>query len=485
MFLPILIPIIMGLALLKYKINDFDKLKKYTFVATFITSVTTIATSFLFYNKQFVFAKFPFGIEFILKIDEITVLFSTIFAVIWLLVTVYSFEYMKHSERKNRFYAFFISSLGGLIGVSYAGNLVTLYMFFEIMSLLSYVLVIHERTKPSLLAGRKYIYYSIGGASLGLIGIFYLSSLGVHTTFTAGGIDGLSSNPQTLWILAILGIIGFGCKAGMFPLHGWLATAHPIAPAPASSVLSGLITKAGIIAIIRIVYYTIGVETLRGTIVQYVILLLSLLTIFMGSMLAYRENILKKRLAYSTVSQVSYIIFGLFLFNKVAFVGALLQVVYHALAKNLLFLGAGTIIHGAHVTKCSELRGLGGSMKKTFILYTVGGLSLVGVPFTAGFVSKWYLAEGALASSTQTIGFIGVAIIMISALLTAGYLLSTTTVALFAHKNDMKSDEIHVGKEMLVPMIILAGLIVLFGVYPKPIINILETIANVVFGGSL
>ncbi|MFI3115413.1 MAG: proton-conducting transporter membrane subunit [Clostridia bacterium] len=485
MFLPILIPMFMGLALLKYKIRDHESLTKYAMLATGISSITTIVTSILFYNKQVVFARFPFGIEFILKIDEITVFFSIIFAIIWFLATIYSFEYMKHSKRKNRFYAFFISSLGGLVGVSYAGNIVTLYMFFEIMSLLSYVLVIQERTKTSLLAGRKYIYYSITGASFGLIGIFYLSSLGVDTTFTVGGISGINENPEVLQALTFISIIGFGCKAGLFPLHGWLATAHPVAPAPASSVLSGLITKAGIIAIIRIVYFTVGVEILQGTVVQYAILGLSLLTIFMGSMLAYRENILKKRLAYSTVSQVSYIIFGLFLFNKIAFVGALLQVVYHALAKNLLFLGAGTIIHCGHVEKCSELRGLGGSMKKTFMLYTIGGLSLVGVPFTAGFVSKWYLAEGALSSNMDTLGIVGVAIIMISALLTAGYLLSTTAISLFAHSDDMKTDVTYVPRGMLFPMVVLAVLIIVFGIYPKPIIEISQMIAHVVFGGSL
>ena len=153
--------------------------------------------------------------------------------------------------------------------------------------------------------------------------------------------------------------LGFGCKAGMFPLHAWLPTAHPVAPSPASAVLSGIITKGGIIAIIRVTYYLFGVDFLRGTWAQTALLVLSIVTIFMGSMLAYKEKLLKKRLAYSTVSNVSYVVFGLMLMCPAGFMGALLQVVFHAVAKNILFLCAGAIIYKTHKTYVSELKGIG------------------------------------------------------------------------------------------------------------------------------
>ena len=157
-------------------------------------------------------------------------------------------------------------------------------------------------------------------------------------------------------------ILGFGAKAGLFPLHAWLPTAHPVAPAPASAVLSGVITKAGVIAIIRVIYYQFGAAFLRGTWMQTALLCTALVTIFMGSSMAYREKILKKRLAFSTVSQVSYILFGLFLMNTTAMTGSLLHVLCHSVVKDGLFLGAGAIIYKTGKTDVRELTGIGKEM---------------------------------------------------------------------------------------------------------------------------
>ena len=477
--LPIAVPIILGLLMLKLKIEDSKTRKNYLLVSTSATLILTFISNIYFADQTHVIASFPMNIDMALNIDALSILFSSLFVIIWILVTIYSFDYMSHLGHENRFYAFFLATLGALIGISYADNLVTLYMFFETLSLCSYILVIHERTHESFIAGRKYIYYSLFGASCGLIGIFYLYSLGIDTSFTQGGIEGIVCSNELLFY-TVLGVVGFGCKAGMFPLHGWLAVAHPIAPAPASAILSGLATKAGIIAIIRILYYTIGTDILMGTWAQYFILVLSMITIFMGSMLACRENVLKKRLAYSTVSQVSYIIFGLFLFHKIGFIGALLQVVFHALAKTLLFLDAGTIIHTTHITLCNQLGGLGGRLKYVFILYTIGGLSLVGIPFTAGFVSKWYIAQGALTQDNLTLGFIGVCVIMISAALTALYLLGTTAIAFFGTEDNISQENYNVSHTMMAPMIILALAIVALGIFPAPLLSFLNTLADAV-----
>ena len=172
-------------------------------------------------------------------------------------------------------------------------------------------------------------------------------------------------------------MIGFGCKAGMYPLHAWLPTAHPVAPAPASAVLSGIITKCGVLAIIRTTYYLFGVDFVRGTWVQNVILVLAIGTIFMGSMLAYREKMLKKRLAYSSISQVSYVLFGVFLMTPQALCGALLQVVAHAIAKNALFLSAGAVIYKTGHTYVNELKGIGKQMPIGMICFTIASLSPV------------------------------------------------------------------------------------------------------------
>ncbi len=371
--------------------------------------------------------------------------------------------------------SFFLSTLGGVIGVSYAANLISLYLSFELVSLCCFTLIAHAQTEESMRACKKYLFYSLGGALIGLVAIFILYSLGGGDTFTPGGIPALSqhASQSTLVLLLLVSTLGFGCKAGLFPLHGWLKTAHPIAPAPASAVLSGITTKAGVIAILRVLYYVIGPDQLAGTQMQSLLLSLTLVTIFMGSMLAYREKVLKTRLAYSTVSQISYVLFALLLCNPVAFVGAMLHVLFHALAKNSLFLCAGTVIHqtGAHNVKA--LRGMGRGLPSTFILFTIASLSLVGIPFTGGFISKWFIALGALE---HPMGVIGVAVIMISALLTAGYLLSICWEAMLVPQEEMLSDIPPAPRGMTAPT--LAILTVVLGCYPAPVISFLTTIAN-------
>ena len=488
--IPVFLPIFLGALMFKLNIQDRKKREKYVSAVLGATLLLTIITNFIYFDQRFTLMTFSAGLDFSFKADSVAVLFSSIFAIIFLLVGIYSFEYIKHDGDDNRFFAFYIATLGALIGIAYADNLFTMYLFYEMLSILSFALVMHTKTKESIAAAKKYIYYSLFGAALGLIGIFYFYSIPSAKGFEAGGVllqAGLSQESLALVpVFVIIAVIGFGCKAGMFPLHGWLPTAHPLAPAPASSVLSGVITKAGIIAIIRVVFFTVGADIIRGSIAQYVILGLCIITIFIGSMLAYKENVLKKRLAYSTVSQVSYVIFGLFILNEVAAIGALLQVVFHALAKNTLFLCAGAIIYKTHKTKCSELIGMGKQMPKTFTCFTIAGLSLVGIPFFAGFVSKWYIATGALLIDSKplsTIAFIGVCVLMISALLTAGYLLVVSAKAFF-NENDTKKNAVkkvenkEANNTMLIPIGILTCAIIYFGIRPTELIDFISTVVQ-------
>ena len=279
----------------------------------------------------------------------------------------------------------------------------------------------------------------------------------------------------------LLMALGFGCKAGMFPLHAWLPTAHPVAPSPASAVLSGIITKGGVVAIIRVTYYLFGPDFLRGTWAQAVVMGLAILTIFMGSMLAYKEKLLKKRLAYSTVSNVSYVVFGLMLLSPAGFMGALLQVIFHAVAKNILFLCAGAIIYKTHKTFVYELKALGKEMPIVMWCFAFAALSLIGIPPTSGFVSKWYLAQGGLAFGAE--GFLGVAVLMVSALLTAGYLLPIVLEAFFPGKDfaygSLKKKEPNY--LMTVPLVLLSVAVVCFGVMPTPLMNVIAAISGMIF----
>ena len=419
-------------------------------------------------------------LSLILRVDILGSIFAVLMAAMWLIGSVFALEYMNHDHNERSYQLFYMTVLSALIGQCYAGSMVTLYVFYELMTLLSVPMVVHERTPQAVAAGIKYLIYSIFGAMLGLLGIFFFDHYLGGVTFTAGGLTPVAGASQTgLLVITFLVILGFGTKAGMFPMHGWLPTAHPVAPAPASAVLSGVITKAGVLAIIRVIYFLVGADTLRGTWVQTAFLTLTLVTVFTGSMLAYREPLLKKRLAYSTVSQVSYVLFGLACLNPVAFSGAILHVVAHSTIKNGLCLCAGAIIHQTGKTYVRDLRGIGKQMPITIWCWTIASLGLIGIPPTGGFVSKWQLATGAMGAGIGAFGIVGPVVLIISALLTAAYLLQVTINGFFPGSDyDYAAlENKEPGKLMTVPMIVLAVGVVLCGVLAQPLTNVIASAA--------
>lgn len=432
---------------------------------------------------QFDLIRFTDAFTLTLGIDIISIVFLCFITFVWFLAIIYSFEYMKHEEHRPRFMMFFMLTFAALMGLSMAKNLITMYLFYEMMTLLSVPLVLHTQTKDAIKAGLKYLGYSVFGAGLGLFGIFFIHYYGSTLTFTEGGVlvsQLVSGHENLLYTIYLLMMIGFGGKAGMFPLHAWLPAAHPIAPSPASAVLSGIITKGGVLAIIRVTFYIFGTSFLQGSWVQTVCLSLAIFTIFMGSMLAYKEKLLKKRLAYSTISQVSYVLFALFLMTPVGFVGAILQLIYHAFAKNMLFLSAGSMIYKTNLKRVDEYRGLGKTMPIVMMVFTIASLSLIGIPPMGGFVSKWYIASGAFSN---TLGLLGVAVLMISALLTAGYTLPIVIDAFFPGQSfdyaNHPKDEVNIA--MSLPLIVLTLGLIVFSVYPKPIMDALTMLLTALF----
>ena len=420
------------------------------------------------------------NLSVVLRMDEVSALFAVLICVMWAVVGCFSFEYMKHEHDEGRFYCFYMISLGALLGLAMSANLVTMYMFYEMMTLGSLPLVLHEKTKQSIAAGIKYLLYSVFGASCGLMGIFVIGLYNPSLDFVAGGsLDNtlVAGNEPLLLIVLFVMILGFGVKAGMFPFHGWLPTAHPVAPAPASAVLSGVITKAGVLCIIRVVFYVFGVDFIAGTWVQWAWMVLALITVFMGSMLAFREGLLKKRLAYSTVSQVSYVLFGLSTLHPVGVLGALLHAVCHSVIKNGLFLSAGAVINRTGKTRVEELTGIGKQMPVVMWCYTLVSCALIGIPPTCGFISKWFLAEGALGMGTAY-AWVGPCVLLVSAVLTAGYLLPITIRGFFPG-NDFNYDTLEKKEPtwlMTLPLILLAGAAVLLGMFPNALTEFLNTI---------
>lgn len=407
-------------------------------------------------------------------IDDIGALFSLLAVVVMLCAGFFSFEYMKHEEREGRYYGFYLLVFGVLNALCFAGNLITFYLFFELLTLSSMTLVLHNGSKEAIMAGLKYLFYSLCGAYAALFGIYFLYQYTGTLSFFNGSlyVTAIAERGGFLLVVAFVMILGFGVKAGMFPMHAWLPTAHPVAPAPASAVLSAVIVKAGVLAIIRVLdlfgAWDGALKFLSGTWMQTAWIWLTLVTVFMGSLLAYREPVLKKRLAYSTVSQLSYILFGLAVMNKTALNGSLLHIFAHGFAKAALFLCAGAIIYKTGKTRVEEMRGIGKEMPLTMWCFTIASLCLIGIPPTGGFVSKWYLAIGSLRSGIPVLGVLGPVILLVSALLTAGYLLPLTIQGFFpgADYDYSRLEKKEPCKLMTVPILILTVLSVLTGLLP-------------------
>lgn len=421
---------------------------------------------------------------FAFNADAFSWIFFGLISFMWIVVGIYATKYSEHLENRKRFFLFYILTYLMLVALCFAASYLTMYLSFEFMTLLSMPLVLHEGTPESIEAAKKYLFYSIFGATLGLLGMFFAGNYCDSLEFVAGGtlnLAKLAGHESALLIAVFLTVVGFGAKAGMFPLHSWLPTAHPVAPAPASAVLSGVITKAGVLCIIRVIYFVFGKSFLEGTWVQYAWLGMAMLTIFLGSLMAYQQDVFKKRLAYSTVSQVSYVLFGVFTMNKIAMVGALLHIIYHSVIKNCLFMVAGATIFTNHKDKVSDLEGIGRKMPVTFACFTIASLGLVGVPPMAGFLSKWYLATGSLAEGVPVINWMGPAVLLASALLTAAYLLSISIHAFFPSNKEACADCIEAPKRMLFPMLVLACLVVILGVFAQPWVDLFSELVLVLF----
>lgn len=484
--LSIFFPILAGLFVLircrtslsgKRPATDRKTLVTLTGISLVITAALAI-TALLTAKEGFTLFYLTRTLPIYFRIDSVGTLFSLLAVTVLLCAGFFSFAYMEHEEHESRYYGFYLILFGVLNALCFAGNLITFYLFFELLTLSSMPLVLHNGSREAIMAGLKYLFYSLCGAYGALFGIYFLYQNCDSLTFTTDGAlraSAVTEHGGFLLLTAFVMLLGFGVKAGMFPMHAWLPTAHPVAPAPASAVLSAVIVKAGVLAIIRVIGM-FGLDFLRGTWVQTAWISLTLITVFMGSMLAYREPVLKKRLAYSTVSQLSYILFGLAIMNETSLTGALCHVLAHGFIKAALFLSAGAIIYKTGKTRVEEMRGIGKEMPITLWCWTIASLGLIGIPPTGGFVSKWYLALGSLQSGLPLFDVLGPIILLVSALLTAGYLLPPVIHGFFPGTDyDYGSlQKREPCRLMTVPILILTTLSVLIGLFPDLIANFIH-----------
>ena len=474
LILSILFPVLLGLGILLK--GQFQSRKVLLTITGAGMAMTAALAMGVVLGEETELLLFSFGknLDLYFRVDAMSRLFAVVVNGAWLLSGFYAFEYMKHEREEERFFGFYLMVHGILNALVFSGSMVSYYLFYELMTLLSVPLILHNRSKEAIKGGLKYLFYSLFGAYMVLFGLFFLNRFADSLVFLPGGtlnLAAVAGNETLMQVVAFAMILGFSVKAGMFPLHAWLPTAHPVAPAPASAVMSGIIVKMGVLGMIRVVYYLVGPDFLRGTWVQTTWMSLALVTVFMGSMLAYREKLLKKRLAYSTVSQASYILFGLSVLQPQAMTGALLHVVFHAVIKSCLFLSAGAIIYKTHKTRVEELRGIGKEMPVAIWCYTFAAAALIGIPPASGFISKWYLATGALDSGIAVFSWLGPVVLLVSALLTAGYLLPITVNGFLpgADYNYASLEKKEPSLTMLVPLLILAALAVVLGLLPEPL----------------
>ena len=361
------------------------------------------------------------GVDLYFAADPLALLFITLSALLWLLTTIYAIAYLEDSPKRSRFFGFFSLCVTSTVGVALAGDLLTFIVFYELLTLSTYPLVVHRGTDKARKAGRMYLGYTFAGGVLLLAGAAWLQSLTGTLEFTARGFVATyaAGNESALMAIFALLITGLGVKAALVPLHGWLPNAM-VAPAPVSALLHAVaVVKAGAFGIVRVVYDVFGIEFAAGLGVTQPLALLAGFTVLYGSLRALYQDDLKRRLAFSTVSQVSYIALGVAIAGPLATVGGIVHLVHQGLMKITLFFCAGNLAETLGIHRISEMNGVGRRMPLSMSAFTVGALGMIGLPPTAGFVSKWLLGAGAVESGQKWV----LLLLTASSLLNAAYFL--------------------------------------------------------------
>ncbi len=368
-------------------------------------------------------------LNLVLRVDFLALLFVSLSAVLWLLTTVYAIGYLEESPHRSRFFGFFSLCVTATMGIALAGNLITFFVFYELLTVATYPLVVHRGTGRALAAGRTYLLYTLFGGVLLLLGIAWLQILAGSQEFTTGGFVAhlVPAHRWELVLIFILMIGGLGVKAALVPLHGWLPEAM-VAPAPVSALLHAVaVVKAGAYGIVRVVYDVYGINFAHGMGLLTPLAVVASISILYGSVRALRQDDLKKRLAYSTVSQLSYITLGVAIVGPLATTGGVAHLMHQGIMKITLFMCAGVIAETLHIHRVSEIGGVGRRLPLTMGAFTVGAFGMIGVPPVAGFVSKWYLALGGLDAGQGWV----LAVLATSSLLNAMYFLPIVYAAYF------------------------------------------------------
>ncbi len=487
MLLPIFVPILFGAIIPLFHFEQAKKRQRYVGAVAVCNTLLMFLVMFVFRPEgDLMLLNMAGKLSISFHMDGMGCVFGSLVAVLWPIATYYAFEYMKHEGKENTFFTFFTMTYGITVGIAFASNLMTLYLFYELLTFVTLPLVMHGMSKKSVFAGRRYVTYSVGGAAFAFIGIAFILTFGESIHFQYGGVltkEYSAIQEHLLRGAYVLTAFGFGVKAAVFPFHRWLPTAS-VAPTPVTALLHAVaVVKAGAFAIIRITYFSFGTDLLKGTYAQYIIMGAALVTILFGSTMALKETHLKRRLAYSTISNLSYIVFGASLMSPAGLTGALTHMVVHGIVKITLFFCAGAVLYKTGQEYIYDLRGMGKRMPVTFSCFALASAALVGIPPLPGFLSKWNLASAALLEHNFW-AYAGVAVLLISAVLTAICLFLVVFKACFPSGAGAKLETKHceANAYMTVPLVLLCVMIILLGVFARPMTEIFETIAK---GGGM
>ena len=434
-------------------------------------------------REAFHVVRFVHDLSISFHIDGMTIIFAGLISFLWPFATLYAFEYMEHEKREKYFFMFYTITYGITLGIAFASDLLTMYFFYELLTLSTLPLVMHTLTKEAIHASRKYLYFSLGGAAFALIGIIFLIVFCGGCDFLYGGImagaDLVEKGWMVTWIY-LLSFMGFGVKAAIWPMSSWLPKAG-VAPTPVTALLHAVaVVNAGAFALIRLTYYSFDIEMIKGTWVQYVVMGVAMFTILYGCSRAVKESHIKRRLAYSTVSNLSYIIFGITMMTPAGLLGALTHFVFHGFMKICSFLCAGSFMHQTGKKYVYEMDGMGRRMPVVFGCFTVSAFGLMGVPGFAGFISKWKLTEAAVESGFS-LAYAGIGCLLLSALLTAIYMLNVVIRAFFP-KADFDYNSISEVKDptwkMCLPLIVCASMVLILGFGSTGLVTFFEHVAK-------
>ncbi|MFC1967868.1 proton-conducting transporter membrane subunit [Chloroflexota bacterium] len=424
------------------------------------------------------------GVSLALKADMLGTAFALSASALWIATSFYSIGYTRSEgmKKQTRYYASFCVCMSSAMGMSFAANLLTFLIFYEVLTIATYPLVIHKESPEAIAAGRKYLFYLLTGGMVLTVAVALTYVYAGSLDFKAGGFLSSSLGQESLMLLAMLYIIGCGFKAGLMPLHGWLPTAM-IAPSPVSGLLHAVaVVKAGVFGILRTVGFVFGPTLFYNIGAANIVAIIAAITILFSSLLAFGQDNIKRRLAYSTVCHLSYIVLGVTLLSPSGWTGSVLELVFHAAGKITLFLCAGAIMVKTGIEKVSELDGVGRQMPITMGAFAIGTLGLSGLPPIAGFISKWFLGTGMMEVHEPVL----LAIFLLSDLLTVGYLFPILLRSFFVpSRRFTKFGE--ASPFMVVPLVITALLSLIWGLAPNAIFHfytLASRIAMSLLGGS-